>query len=498
MTPDQFGLVVLLVAAVLIVAVTGVRLVGRLGVPGLLLYLGIGLLLGAVLPGDVSVEPNIAIVVGFGALVLILAHGGLTTSLEDFRPVIAPSLVLATVGVAVSLTVVALPLIWLMGMDPQLAILLAAALSATDAAAVFAVLRRINVSNRLRTLLEGESGLNDAPVVVLVTVVASGSLQGEPWLVPIIVVVQLVIGGVVGVGVGFATRWVLPRLALPAIGLYPIAAIAMLVLAFGLADFAQSSGFMAVYVAAVILGSAKDLPHRRAVVGFSDGLSWLAEIGLFVMLGLLAQPERLPASLGIALTATVVLVVVARPISALVSLAPFRWPISEIGFVSFAGLRGAVPIIFAAIPLGLGMPGAEVIFDATLIVVLVLTLLQSPALPWIARVLRITVPAEPAQLSVDVAPLDDLDAAVLGIDVDAECRLVGVYVRELPLPEGAVASLIIRDDRAQSADAEARLRAGDRLIVVASAPVRSLTERRLRELSRGGRLDGWRQTPDSA
>ncbi len=385
MTPDQFGLVALLGAAVLIVAVTGVRLTGRLGVPGLLLYLGIGLLLGAVLPGDVMVEPNIAIVVGFGALVLILAHGGLTTSLDDFRPVILPSLVLATVGVAVSLTIVALPLILLMGVDPQVAILLAAALSATDAAAVFAVLRRINVSTRLRTLLEGESGLNDAPVVVLVTVVASGSLQGAPWLVPIVVVVQLLIGGVVGVGVGFATRWTLQRLALPAIGLYPIAAIAMLVLAFGLADFAQSSGFMAVYVAAVILGSAKDLPHRRAVIGFSDGLSWLAEIGLFVMLGLLAQPERLPASIGIALVATVVLVAVARPVSALISLAPFRWPIREVGFVSFAGLRGAVPIIFAAIPLGLGMPGAEVIFDVTLIVVLILTLLQSPALPWVAQ-----------------------------------------------------------------------------------------------------------------
>ncbi len=496
MTPDQFGLVALLGSAVLIVAVTGVRLTGRLGVPGLLLYLGIGLLLGAVLPGDVMVEPNIAIVVGFGALVLILAHGGLTTSLDDFRPVIMPSLVLATVGVAVSLAIVALPLILLLDVDPQVAILLAAALSATDAAAVFAVLRHINVSTRLRTLLEGESGLNDAPVVVLVTVVASGSLQGAPWLVPIVVVVQLLIGGVVGVGVGFATRWTLQRLALPAIGLYPIAAIAMLVLAFGLADFAQSSGFMAVYVAAVILGSAQDLPHRRAVIGFSDGLSWLAEIGLFVMLGLLAQPERLPASIGIALVATVVLVAVARPVSALISLAPFRWPIREVGFVSLAGLRGAVPIIFAAIPLGLGMPGAEVIFDVTLIVVLILTMLQSPALPWIARILRITVPAEPAALSVDVAPLDDLDAAVLGIDIDAECRLIGVYVGELPLPEGAVASLLIRGDRALPVDSETRLRSGDRLIVVASAQVRSVTERRLRELSRGGRLGGWKQASE--
>jgi cell volume regulation protein A len=496
MTPDQFGIVILLGAVVLLVAVIGVRLTGRLGVPGLLLYLGIGLLLGAFLPGDVSVDPNIAIVVGFGALVLILAHGGLTTSLDDFRPVMVPSLVLATIGVAVSLGIVALPLILFMGMDPSLAILLAAALSATDAAAVFAVLRRINVSTRLRTLLEGESGLNDAPVVVLVTVVASGALLGEPWLVPLVVAGQLIVGGVVGVGVGFGTRWILRRLALPAIGLYPIAAIAMLVLAFGLADLFQSSGFMAVYVAAVVLGSSPDLPHRRAVVGFSDGLSWLAEIGLFIMLGLLAQPQRLPGVLGIALVATVALLLVARPLSALISLAPFRWPGREIAFVSVAGLRGAVPIIFAAIPLGLGMPGAEVIFDATLIVVLVLTFVQSPLLPWLARVLRVTVPAEPTRLSVDVAPLDDLDAAVLGIDIDDQCRLIGVYVRELPLPAGAVASLLIRGDQAQPVDAQTRLRAGDRLIVVASAQVRSETEKRLREVSRRGRLGTWRQPPD--
>lgn len=496
MSPDQFGIIILVGAAVLLVAVIGVRLTGRLGLPGLLLYLVIGLILGAAAPGDVSVDPNIAIVVGFGALVLILAHGGLTTNLDDFRPVMAPSLVLATVGVTVSLTIVALPLIFLMGMDPPLAILLAAALSATDAAAVFAVLRRINVSTRLRTLLEGESGLNDAPVVVLVTVVASGSLQGEPWLVPLIVAGQLIVGGAVGVGVGYGTRWLLQRLALPAIGLYPIAAIAMLVMAFGVADLLQSSGFMAVYVAAVILGSAQNLPHRRAVIGFSDGLSWLAEIGLFVMLGLLAQPERLPGVVGIALVATVALVLVARPVSALISLAPFRWPLREVGFVSVAGLRGAVPIIFAAIPLGLGMPGAEVIFDATLIVVLVLTLVQSPLLPWFSRVLRVTVPAEPTRLAVDVAPLDDLDAAVLGIDIDAQCRMIGVYVQELPLPKGAVASLLIRGDQAQPVDAQTRLRSGDRLIVVASAQVRAQTEQCLREVSRSGRLGRWKQPLD--
>ncbi len=258
---------------------------------------------------------------------------------------------------------------------------------------------------------------------------------------------------------------------------------------------------MAVYVAAVILGSSIDLPHRRAVLGFSDGMSWLAEIGLFVMLGLLAQPDRLPASIGIALFATGVLVLVGRPFAAVVSLAPFRlrwlrrasskWTGREIGFVSIVGLRGAVPIVFAAIPLGLGVGGAEIIFDATLIVVLVLTLLQAPSLPWVARRLGVTTPAEPEELSVDVAPLDDLNAAVLGIDIGADSRLVGVYVREIPLPQGAVVSLIVRGDHAEAVGDETRLRMGDRVIVVAADRVRVETEDRLRALSRSGRLHGW-------
>lgn len=501
MSLDQLGPTLLIGAAVVVLAVVGVRFTGRLGVPGLLLYLFIGLGLGWILPGDDLVDPELATVLGYAALVLILAHGGLTTPLPQLRPVLAPSLVLATVGVGVSVAVVAIPLIIFLGMDPQIAILLAAVVSATDAAAVFSVLRRTNVTPRLKILLEGESGFNDAPVVVLVTVVASGTLAGEPWLVPLLVFGELIGGAVVGVAVGFATRWVMGRLALPAVGLYPIAAIAMLVGAYGLADLVHSSGFMAVYVAAVILGSAVDLPHRRAVLGFSDGMSWLAEIGLFVMLGLLAQPDRLPASIGIALFATGLLVVLGRPMAALVSLVPFgipglrrsspRWTGREIGFVSIVGLRGAVPIVFAAIPLGLGVPGAEIVFDATLIVVLVLTLIQAPSLPWVARRMGVTSVAEPEELEVDVAPLDDLNASVLGIDIGGESRLVGVYVRELPLPPGAVVSLIVRGDHAEAVQSETRLRRGDRLIVVAAERVRGQTEERLRAMSRSGRLHGW-------
>ena len=493
MTLDSLAPLLLGGVAVVLVAVLGVRFAGRLGLPGLLLYLGIGLLIGWLVPGARVTDPEFATVLGYAALVLILAEGGLTTRWSDLRPVLWPSIVLATVGVAVTIVAVAVPLIWLAGMDPRLAILLAAALSATDAAAVFSVLRRVPIAPRLRTLLEGEAGFNDAPVVVFVIAIASGSIDDSSWLLPLLVVGELVGGAAIGIAIGFLARWVMPRLALPAVGLYPIAAIALLVGAYGLADVLHTSGFIAVYVAAVLLGSCPRLPHRRNVLGFSEGLAWIAQIGLFVMLGLLAAPERLPGVIGIAAVATVALIVLGRPLAAVVSVAPFRWPWRSIGFVSVAGLRGAVPIVFAAIPLGLGMPGAEIVFDATLAAVLVLTIVQTPLLPWIGRKLGIEEPGEPTELDVDSAPLDEMDAAVLNLEVRPDGRLVGMYVRELGLPKGAVASLLVRQGEGIVPDAETRLRAGDRLLVVAVDEVRDAAEGRLRAVARDGRLATWRQ-----
>lgn len=492
MNTDPIAVGIVAGAAVILVAIVGVRFAGRLGVPGLLLYLLIGVILGLLFP-DVGVEdPGLAVILGYSALILILAQGGLTTPWTRLRPVLWPSLALATVGVAISIAVVALPLIWLAGMDTRLALILASVIAATDAAAVFSVLRRVNVVPRLRTLLEGEAGFNDAPVVVIVTLLATNSMTAEPWLIPVLVVLELLGGAAIGIALGFAARWIMPRIALPAVGLYPIAALTVIVASYGLALLVHASGFMAVYVAAVILGSAENLPHRRSILGFSDGLSWIAEIGLFVMLGLLADPARLPQSLGIALVAVLAVTFLGRPLAALVSLAPFRMPPRFIAFTSVAGLRGAVPIVFAAIPLGLGMPGAELVFDATFILVFVLTAVQTPALPWAARRLRVESEERTGELDVDIAPLDEMHAVVMGFDLPMSSRLAGMFVRELGLPEGAAVSLVIRDQRASVPDSETRLRAGDRLVVVAAEGCRSETETRLRALDRAGRLAGWR------
>lgn len=491
MTLDDLAPTIVAGAVVVLVAVIGVRFAGRLGVPGLLIYLLIGLVLGTAFPVEFR-DPGLATVLGYAALIIILANGGLTTRWDELRPVLWPSVVLASVGLTISVAIVAVPLIWLSGMEPRLALLLAAVLSATDAAAVFSVLRRVNVIPRLRTLLEGEAGFNDAPVVVFVSVLAGSAAVADAWQIPLLVLAELVGGAAVGLAVGFGTRWLMPRLALPSAGLYPIAVVAMLVAAYGIADLLHASGFLAVYVAAVIVGSSRALPHRRAVKGFSDGLSWVAEIGLFVMLGLLVVPDRLVAALSIAAVATVTLLVAARPLAAVASLLPFRWPWRSIGFVSVAGLRGAVPIVFAAIPLGLAMPGAQIVFDATFVVVIVLTLIQTPALPWLSKRLGVSVPPEPGELEVDSAPLDGMRAVVLGLSVPPESELIGVFVREFGLPDESVVSLVIRDDEPVVPDAETRLRAGDGLVIVTTEAARKACERRLRALSTYGRLASWR------
>jgi cell volume regulation protein A len=492
MTLEGLAPALLIGAAIVLASILGVRLAGRLGVPGLLLYLVLGLLLGTLFPALDLQDAQLATVLGYSALVLILAQGGLTTPMSQLRPVMWPAIALASIGVGVSIAIVAVPLSLWFGLSPQVAILIGAVLAATDAAAVFSVMRRMHISARVRTLLEAEAGFNDAPVVVLVSVVSRGDFGSTPWWqIPIVVVLELMGGALVGIGVGYLARWVLPRLALPAVGLYPIAALAILIAAYGLADVLHASGFLAVYIAAVLIGSAPRLPHRRSIVGFADGLAWIAEIGLFVMLGALAEVSRLPAAIPLAVAVCAILVFVARPLATLVALAPFRLPWPTIAFTAIAGLRGAVPIVFAAIPLGLGVPGARLVFDVTLIVVLILMLVQMPVLNRIGRRLGVVTPDEAVELELESAPLDGMQAQVLGIEVAEGSGFVGTFVREVGLPDGAVVSLVVRDGTAIAPDLHTRIRAGDQVLVVTTEQAQPAAEARIRAVARSGRLARW-------
>lgn len=479
-------------AAIVLLAIIGVRLAGKLGVSGLLLYLLIGLIAGTAFPTLKFDQPQLATVLGYCALLIILAQGGLTTRMSRLKPVLGPSIVLASVGVVVSIAVVATPLI-LLGVEVRTALLLGTVLAATDAAAVFSVMRKLHVTERLRTVLEAEAGFNDAPVVVIVSVLSSAAFTDAPlWQIPVLIVVEIVFGAVIGIAMGYFARWALPRLALPAVGLYPIAALAFLALAFGIADIVHVSGFMAVYLAAVMIGSSENLPHRRSIIGFADGLAWIAEIGLFIMLGLLATVSQLPSAVWLALLSLVFLVFLGRPLAAAVSLIPFRFPMREVAFVGVAGLRGAVPIVFAAIPLGAAVAGADLVFNATLIVVIILLLVQTPVLPWFGKKLKVETNEEANELEVESAPLDGMKAIVLGVDVPADSHLIGTFVSELGLPKGAVTSLVIRDGLAIAPDANTRIRDGDRLVLVTTSAARKQAEERLRAVAQHGRLADWR------
>jgi cell volume regulation protein A len=488
----QLDVFLLVGSAVTLLAILAVRLSSRAGLPSLLVYLLMGVVLGESGLGIHFEDAELAHALGFGALVVILAEGGITTNWNEIKPSMRLGVLLSTVGVSISVGIVALAAHFVLGMDWELAILLGAATSATDAAAVFSVLRAVPLPRRLTGALEAESGLNDAPVVVLVALVSSGAAAEDgPLLMAGLIVFELVVGVLIGLAVGIGGAWVMRRAALPSSGLYPIAVLCLTLLAYGAGAALHASGFAAVYVAALVLGNS-ELPHRAATRSFSEGIAWIAQIGLFVMLGLLLSPSRLTwETVGLALAAGLVLTFVARPISVLVCSLAQPMPWRELGFISWAGLRGAVPIVFTTIPLAEGVENAEELFDIVFVMVVVYTMLTGPTLPMVARVLRVARRSEPRELELEAAPLERIAADLLQITISPASRLHGVEVGELRLPPGASVSMVIRAGETLVPERRTVLRRGDDLLVVTPRRLRWRTEDRLRQVSLGGRLAQW-------
>lgn len=488
---QELDVALLLGAAVLLVAVGAVRFSTRLGLPSLLVYLALGMAIGRSGLGIRFDDAELTRSLGFCALIVIIAEGGLTARWSRLRPVLGLAAALSTVGVLVSILVVGLAVHLLLGLDWRLALLYGAVLSSTDAAAVFATLRRLRLPPRLVATLEAESGMNDAPVVLLVVLLASShAAEHVWWREGLLVGYELVVGAAVGLAAGFTGRLALRQAALPSAGLYPIAVVGFTVLAYAAGASLHASGFLAVYVAGVVLGNSR-LPHRQAILGFADGLAWLAQIGLFVLLGLLVTPSRLHEAVLPAMVAGLALVLLARPVSVAASAWPFRVGIREQTFLAWAGLRGAVPIVLATIPLSAQVPGADRLFDSVFVLVVVFTLLQTGTLAPVARLLRVTAPAEAAEIQVETAPLERMRADLLQVEVPPGSRLAGVHVDEVRLPVGAAVTLVLRDGSGFVPGPDTRLRQGDSLLIVATAEVRDEAERRLRAVSRRGRLARW-------
>jgi len=488
----QLDVFVLWGSAVTFLAILAVRVSSRTRLPSLLLYLLMGVALGEAGLGIGFEDAELAHAMGFAALVVILAEGGLTTPWADVRPSMRLGISLATVGVAVSVLVVAVATHYLLGLSWETAVLLGAVTSPTDAAAVFSVLRVVPLPKRLTGALEAESGLNDAPIIVIVTIISTGGLDehGVAYNAGL-VAYELLAGLALGVAVGYAGAWVMRRAALPSSGLYPLAVLSLCFLSYGVASTVHASGFAAVYVAALLLGNS-ELPHRAATRSFAEGLAWLAQIGLFVMLGLLLSPGRLDLETVVfAVVAGLVLTVAARPLSVALSALVQPMPVRELAFVSWAGLRGAVPIVLATIPLAEGVHDSTRLFDLVFVLVVIDTLITGPTLPWVAKVLRVTRRSEPRGLDIEAAPLERIAADLLQVSIAPTSKMHGVEVGELRLPAGASVSMVIRDGQPLVPERRTVLRHGDDLLVVVPRRQRERAEERLRQVSARGRLAQW-------
>ena len=497
MTLDDLTRVLLIGSLVLLVAVAAVRLSTGSGMPSLLIYLGIGLALGNGGVGIQFSDASTTRVLGYAALVLILAEGGLSTKWSNIRQSVAPAAMLATIGVVVSVLAVALVAHTFLDLSWTISLLLGAILASTDAAAVFAVLRHVPIPPRLSGMLEAEAGFNDAPVVLLVVALSAQGLPGaepEPWWMLLAkVLVELAGGAVVGVVVGYLGGAGLRRVAGGSSALFSIGVVTLTVLAYAVGAALHVSGFLATYLAALVLGNM-GLPNRTSFQSFATALGWIAQIGLFVMLGLLADPFRLHAQLGNAVIIGLVLLLIARPLSVVASTVWFRMPWRDMAFLSWAGLRGAVPVVLATVPLVAGTPNTGWIFDLVFVLVVVFTIVQAPPLPRVAKRLGLTEQVHSVDVALESTPLVEIGADVLTVNVGAESRLHGVAVFELRLPKGSMVTLVVRAGESFVPEQYTTIRHGDQLLIVTPSNARKATEQRILALSHQGRLAGWATT----
>jgi potassium/hydrogen antiporter len=442
---------------------------GRLRLPGLVAILGLGMLLGsdalALLPFS---NYELARSAGIVALALILFEGGLSSGFAEIRPVLGVSIALAVVATLGTAIITGVAAAWILDLDAKRALLLGSTVAATDAAAVFAVLRGSTLKRRLARSLEGESGLND-PIAIVLVLGCIEAIQNPSWGVwdaVVLTVRSLGIGFVAGLAVGFAAAWALRRVRLPSAGLYPVASLAAAAMAFGAADSVHGSGFLAVYLAGLVLGSVTS-PARRTIVTFHDGLAWLAQLSLFLILGLLAFPADVAH---IALEGTAIAVVttlLARPIAALLATVGAGFSFGERLLLGWAGLRGAVPVVLATFAVTEHIPGAMALFNVVFFVVVLSTAVQGTTIQPLARVLGATSDeaAIPAPL-VEPTLLNRLGAETIQYPVRRGDAVVGHAVREIGLPREALLNVIVRGERAIPPRGSTVVEAGDQLHVL--------------------------------
>jgi cell volume regulation protein A len=469
---DPINQFVLAGAALLLLAILASAVSYRIGIPLLLVFLAVGMLAGEDGPGGIVFnDAGIAYTVGSVALAVILLVGGLNTRAESFRAGLRPALVLATVGVLITCVIAGLFAAWILDFGVLEGMLIGAVAGSTDAAAVFALLhaKGLALKQRVSATLEIESGSND-PMAVFLTValleLITGGHGAPGWETLGFFAVQMGLGVVTGIGGGRLLVWLTHRLHLER-GMYPMLIFAGGLALYGLTTVMGGSGFLAIYLAGVVIGN-RSPREARNIVEVHNGFAWLAQIAMFLMLGLLATPRDLVDHAPAALAISVVLMFVARPLAVWLCLVPFRFPWREQAFIAWVGLRGAVPIILALFPLLAGMPEAKTILDVAFFVVLVSLTLQGWTIPVLARKLRLQVPPAPSpdeRLDLEAAP--DGRHAFFGFRLAANAHAVGLGAHQLPLPGGARTVAVLRGGESLTPEAAGILGPGDLLYVLA-------------------------------
>jgi cell volume regulation protein A len=472
---------ILLASVLILLGILSSKLSARLGLPMLVLFLLVGMLAGEDGIGRIAFDnPQAAHALGTLALALILFDGGLQTPVQSIKQVWKPASILATLGVLITAIVTGIAASYILQISLLEGLLLGAIVGSTDAAAVFSLLRNagINLNSRLKSTLEIESASND-PMAIFLTVglleiLVNGLKPGVGLLQ--LFLLQMGLGAIVGLAVGYGIISVINRIHLQASGLYPIMVTAAGLLAFGVAANLGGSGFLAVFICGVIVGNARFVFQRTTFL-FHDGLAWLSQITMFVMLGLLITPSSLLTVWWQGLLIAGVLVFIARPIAVLPVLKLFGFTSREMTLVSWVGLRGSVPIILAIFPLMFGLGSAELIFNVVFFVVLISATLQGSTLAWVARKLKLieALPAK-APATLEITALGEVDAEIVEYTLSDNSRAANRRLARMALPEGVVVAMITRQEKVIPPRGSTVLQARDHLFVVMKNDYKAIVE----------------------
>lgn len=476
----QIEIVLLIGSALFFLSILAGKASSRFGVPALLLFLGVGMLFGSDGFGIQFENIRFAANIGTVALCIILFSGGLDTSISEIRPVMAQGVILATLGVLLTAAITGLIVWWWLGMTLPSAgiglmtsLLLASTMASTDSASVFSILRSkgLYLKNKLRPMLELESGSNDPMAYILVISIISIIKQGaQPnyWLVGGSLFLQLGIGAVMGYSLGKLSVRLINRIKIGNDSLYPILLFTLCIFIFSVTYLAKGNGFLAVYIGGLVLGNSKFV-HKRSSLNFFDAMAWMSQLIMFLTLGLLVNPHELVPIIIPGLIISFLMIFFSRPLTVFLCLLPFRkMPVKDKTFISWVGLRGAVPIIFAIFPLVANVPHARLIFNIVFFCTLVSLLVQGTSLPFLARWLDLAEKPRPLKKirDFDVEFSNDIKSVTTEIEMEARILSKGNRLMDISLPDKTLVVMVKRDNKYFVPTGKTPLKEKDMLLVI--------------------------------